>query len=183
MATFLYRLGRLSFRRRGLVAALWGVVLMAALAGAATLSGPTSDAFRIPGTPSQQAIDLLQERFPQASADGATARVVFAVPDGQRLTTAAHRAAVETAVAELKQAPQVASVSDPFGTDAVSRDGTVGFAQATYRVQSAELSDHARDALTAVVDKARAQGLTVEVGGDALQIQPEQGAGEAIGVS
>jgi RND superfamily putative drug exporter len=182
MATFLYRLGRFSFRRRALVAALWGLVLMAALAGAATLSAPTSDAFRIPGTPSQQAIDLLQERFPQASADGATARVVFAVPDGQRLTDAAHHAAVETAVAELKQAPQVASVSDPFATNAVSRDGTVGLAQATYRVQSAELSDQARTALTAVVDSARAHGLTVEVGGDVLQIKPEQGAGEAIGV-
>jgi putative drug exporter of the RND superfamily len=182
MATFLYRLGRFSFRRRALVAALWGLVLMAALAGAATLSAPTTDAFRIPGTPSQRAIDLLQERFPQASADGATARVVFAVPDGQRLTDAAHHEAVENAVAELKRAPQVASVSDPFATDAVSRDGTVGLAQATYQVQSAELSDQARTALTAVVDSARAHGLTVEVGGDVLQIKPEQGAGEAIGV-
>jgi len=63
MASFLYRLGRLAFRRRWLVAGLWVAVLMAALAGAATLSGATSDAFRIPGTPSQQAIDLLQERF------------------------------------------------------------------------------------------------------------------------
>jgi putative drug exporter of the RND superfamily len=182
MATFLYRLGRFSFRRRALVAALWGLVLMAALAGAATLSAPTTDAFRIPGTPSQRAIDLLQERFPQASADGATARVVFAVPDGQRLTDAAHHETVENAVAELKRAPQVASVSDPFATDAVSRDGTVGLAQATYQVQSAELSDQARTALTAVVDSARAHGLTVEVGGDVLQIKPEQGAGEAIGV-
>jgi len=49
-------------------------------------------------------------------------------------------------------------------------------------VQSAELSDQARDALTAVADQARAQGLTVEVGGDVLQIQPEQGATEVIGV-
>jgi RND superfamily putative drug exporter len=182
MATFLYRLGRFSFRRRALVAALWGAVLMAALAGAATLSGPTSDAFRIPGTPSQQAIDLLQERFPQASADGATARVVFAVPGGQRLTDAAHRAAVETAVAELKDAPQVASVSDPFAVGAVSQDATVGFAQAAYRVQAAELRDRARAALTAVVDNAHAHGLTVEVGGDVLPIKPEQGAGEAIAV-
>jgi hypothetical protein len=32
----------------GALAGLWVAVLMAALAGAATLSGPTSDAFRIP---------------------------------------------------------------------------------------------------------------------------------------
>ena len=183
MASFLYRLGRFAFRRRWAVLGLWLAVLIAALAGAATLSGPTSDAFRIPGTPSQQAIDLLQERFPQASAGGATARVVFAAPDGQQLADAANKAAVKAAVAELKQAPQVASVSDPFTTHAVSQDGSVGFTQAAYQVPSAELTDQARAALNAVVDHARAQGLTVEVGGDVLQIQPEQGAGEVLGVA
>ncbi|MEJ3748685.1 MMPL family transporter [Actinomycetes bacterium KLBMP 9797] len=182
MATFLYRLGRLAFRRRWLVLALWIVVLAGALTGAATLSGSTSDAFRIPGTQSQQAIDLLQERFPQASADGAIARVVFAAPEGQTLTDAANRAAVERAVAELKQAPEVASVADPFQSGAVNEAGTVGFAQVSYRVPAQELTDPARDALTDIAAQTRAQGVTTEVGGDALQIKPEQGAGEAIGV-
>jgi putative drug exporter of the RND superfamily len=40
--------------------------------------------------------------------------VVFAAPDGQKLTDPGHRATVEQAVAQLKQAPQVASVSDPY---------------------------------------------------------------------
>ncbi|GAA4724035.1 MMPL family transporter [Phytohabitans rumicis] len=183
MASFLYRLGRFAFRRRWLVLGLWLAVLIAALVGAATLSGKTQDAFRIPGTQSQQAIDLLQERFPQASADGATARVVFAAPDGQQLTSAANKATIERVVAELKQAPQVASVSDPFTSGAVNEAGTVGFAQATYQVQSGELTDQTRDTLTGIVDEARAQGLTVEVGGDALQLQPEQGITEIVGVA
>ena len=182
MASFLYRLGRFAFRRRWLVLALWMAVLAAALTGAATLSGQTSDSFRIPGTASQQAIDTLQERFPQASADGATARVVFAAPDGQRLTDPANRAAIERVVAELKQAPQVASVTDPFQSGALNQAGTVGFAQASYSVQSAELTDQARDALGAVAGEARTAGLTVEIGGDALQAQPEQGLGEIVGV-
>ena len=54
MASFLYRLGRFAYRRRWLVAGLWVALLLAALAGATALSGPTSDSFRIPGTPSQQ---------------------------------------------------------------------------------------------------------------------------------
>ena len=66
MASFLYRLGRFAFRRRWLVVGLWLAVLAVTVTGAATLSRPTSDAFRIPGTPSQQVIDLLQERFLQA---------------------------------------------------------------------------------------------------------------------
>jgi putative drug exporter of the RND superfamily len=183
MASYLYRLGRFAFRRRWLVVALWATVLFGALTGAATLSGQTSDSFSIPGTPSQKTIDLMQERFPQASADGATARVVFAAPDGQKLTTPDNRAAVERAVTELEQAPQVASVNDPFQSDAVNPQGTVGFAQATYQVPAEQLTDEARDALSTVVDQARAQGLTVEVGGDAMNIEPEQGATEGIGVA
>jgi RND superfamily putative drug exporter len=182
MATFLYRLGRFAYRRRWLVTLLWLAILVAALTGAATLAKPTSDAFRIPGTQSQQVIDLLGERFPQASADGATARVVFAAPAGQQLTDGANRAAVENTVARLRQDPQVAAVSDPFQSGAVNPAGVVGFAQATYRVQAADLTDQARDTLTAAVEQARAAGLTVEVGGDALQIQPENSLTEVIGV-
>ncbi|GLZ01207.1 membrane protein [Actinoplanes sp. NBRC 103695] len=162
---------------------MWLAVLAVTVTGAATLSGPTSDAARIPGTPSQQAIDLLQERFPQASADGATARVVFAAPAGQQLTSAATKAAVEQVVAELRQAPQVASVNDPFQSGAVNQAGTVGFAQATYRVAAQELTDGDRDALTGIAERASTKNLSVEVGGDALQPQSEQGLGEVIGVA
>jgi RND superfamily putative drug exporter len=183
MASLLYRLGRFAFRRRWLVVGLWLAVLAAGITGAATLSGPTSDAVRIPGTPSQQVIDLLQERFPQASANGATARMVFAAPAGEQLTSAATKAAVEQVVAELRRAPQVASVNDPFRSGAVNPAGTVGFAQATYRVGAQELTDSDRDALTGIAERARMKGLSVEVGGDALQAQPEQGLGEVIGVA
>jgi len=107
---------------------------------------------------------------------------VFAVPDGETLNDDVHRTAVEQTIAELKEAPQVASVTDPLQAGALNADDTVGFAQATYEVPAAEMTDQARDALTAVVDDARATGLTVEIGGDALQIQPEQSAGEGIGV-
>ncbi|MCW6010080.1 MMPL family transporter [Micromonospora sp. CPCC 205371] len=182
MASFLYKLGRFAFRRRWLVLALWLAVLAGALTAAGTLSGSTDDSFRIPGTASQQAIDLLQERFPQASAGGATARVVFAAPDGQTLADPANKATVEQVVAELKQAPQVASVADPFQSGTVNQAGTVGFAQATYQVQAQELTEQARDELASITEQARASGLTVEVGGDALQVQTEQGLTEVIGV-
>jgi RND superfamily putative drug exporter len=183
MATYLYRIGRFAFRRWRLVAAGWLAVLALVIAGAATLSGATSEAFRIPGTPSQTAIDTLGDRFPEASADGATARVVFAAPDGEKLTDAPNRAAVEQTVTALQGLPQVAAVTDPFTAGGVNQAGTVGYAQATYSVQSSELTEAAREALTASVEEARASGLTVEIGGDALQPQPETGLTEVIGVA
>jgi len=182
MASFLYRLGRFAYRRRWLVTAAWLAVLTAALVGAVTLSGPTQDSFSIPGTPAQQAVDLLAERFPQASADGATARVVFAAPAGSKLTDPAYKSAIGAVVTELKQAPQVASVNNPFTSGTVNEAGTIGFAQASYTVKSDELTDAARDALAAVTERARSSGLTVEVGGDASDTPGKQGLAEVIGV-
>ena len=181
MATFLYRLGRFSFRRRGLVALLWVALLAATAVGAATLSGPTADAFSIPGTESQKAIDQLAQKFPQASAGGATARVVFAAPKGQKLTDAANKSAVEGVVADLTSAPQVSSVADPF--KAVNTGGTIGYAQVTYQVAAAQMTAAARNALLDSAAHGRAAGLTVEVGGDAVQGTPTTGAAEGIGVA
>ncbi|BCB84581.1 MMPL family transporter [Phytohabitans suffuscus] len=182
MATALYRLGRWSYRRRWRVTLLWLVLLALAGVGAATLSRPTIEAFSIPGTESQRAVDLLQQRFPEAGADGAVARVVFAAPAGQRITDPAGRAEVERVVSGLRTAPQVAEVAGPFEAEAVSPDGRVALAQVVYKVPRNDLTDADREALLAVAQLGRDAGLTVEVGGDAAQAPPEQGAGELIGV-
>ncbi|HYN92405.1 MAG TPA: MMPL family transporter, partial [Pilimelia sp.] len=183
MATYLYRLGRYAFRRRRLVAGLWFAALALAVGGAVGLSGPTSDAFSIPGTESQKALDMLAERFPEAAAGGATARVVIAAPDGGKLTDPANRAAVGRLVTGLAAVPEVVSVTDPYRAGGVNEQGTVGYAQATFAVQSPELDDTSRDALAEVARAGRDAGLTVEMGGDALQEEEAQNVGEIAGVA
>ncbi|GGW41787.1 MMPL family transporter [Streptomyces xantholiticus] len=183
MATFLYKLGRSAFRRRRLVALLWVALLAIAGVGAATASTATSSSFSIPGTEAQKAFDLLEERFPGGSADGATARVVFKAPDDEKMTEAGHKAEVEKAVSELKAgSDQIASVTDPYIAGAVSKDGSTAYISVTYKVSSMELTDGTREALQETGTEARDAGLTVEIGGDALQAMPESGAGEIIGV-
>ncbi|HWD06425.1 MAG TPA: MMPL family transporter [Amycolatopsis sp.] len=183
MATFLYRLGRLSFRRRAIIAAVWAVVLVALGIGALTLSGRLSDSVTIPGTESQQAIDRLQDKFPQAAAGGATARVVIAAPPGHTVTDAAGRAAVESTVAKLTTAPKVAGVADPFQAKAISPDGRVALAQVSYQVKGFELTDRDRQALLDSGTAAERSGFEVEFGGDAVQALPETGATEGLGVA
>ncbi|WP_340373750.1 MMPL family transporter [Streptomyces sp. SS7] len=183
MASILYRLGRLAFRRRRLVALIW--VALLALAGFAAASAPaaTSSSFSVPGTEAQRAFDLLEERFPGGSADGATARIVFKAPDGAKMTDAGSRAEVTGVVAALKSGSrQVASVTDPYTTQAVSKDSSTAYVSVTYRVGSVELTDGTLHALKKAGAQARHDGLTVEIGGDALQATPETGAGEIIGV-
>ncbi|MEV7278046.1 MMPL family transporter [Streptomyces sp. NPDC093111] len=183
MATFLYKLGRSAFRRRRLVALLWVALLALAGVGAATAPAATSSSFSIPGTEAQRAFDLLEERFPGGSADGATARVVFEAPAGQTMKTPANKAKVEETVAALKSSSsQVARVTDPYTAQAVSQDGRIAYVSVSYKVSGMELTDETRDALKEAGHAAQGQGLTVEIGGDALQSMPETGAGEIVGV-
>ncbi|WAZ22294.1 MMPL family transporter [Streptomyces cinnabarinus] len=183
MATFLYRLGRLAFRRRHFVALIWVALLTLAGVGAASAPAAGNSSFSIPGTEAQKAFDLLEERFPGSSADGATARVVFQAPDGQKLADADNKAAVEQAVKELGTGSEVVSVTDPFETESVSKDGGVGYAQVRYEVSGMELEDSSKEALEHAADEARETGLTVEIGGDALQATPETGSTEIIGIA
>ena len=182
MATLLYRLGRFSYDRRWLVVGLWTLVLVLMGVGAGTLSGTMSNSFTVPGTEAQQAINQLADRFPQAHVGGATARVVFVAPAGTTLTGAANRTAIGQVVTTLTTAPQVGGVTDPYRTGAVSQDGRYGIVQVSYRVQGTELTDADRAALAHSLDPARAAGLTVEAGGDALRVSEAVGASEAIGV-
>ncbi|MFI8514871.1 MMPL family transporter [Streptomyces sp. NPDC085460] len=183
MATFLYKLGRTAFRRRRLVALLWVALLALAGVGAATAPAATSSSFSIPGTEAQRAFDLLEERFPGAGADGATARVVFKAPDGGKMTDAAPKAVVEETVAALKSgSDQIVSVTDPYTAQAVSRDGSTAYVSVAYKVNGMELTDETREALKQAGHAAQGKGLTVELGGDALQTMPETGAGEIVGV-
>ncbi|MFG2175518.1 MMPL family transporter [Streptomyces niveus] len=182
MATFLYRLGRLAFRRRWRVLLAWVAVLVAAGIGISSVSASTTDDFTLPGTQSQRAIDLLEAEFPQASASGATARVVVEAPDGEKLTSAAHKAQVEALVDELRTAPQVASVADPFSSGLVSASGGVAYAQVTYAVPQAEITTAASDALREVVRQGAEAGLAVSLGGNAVLDEGESNAAELIGL-
>jgi RND superfamily putative drug exporter len=176
MATALYELGRVAFRRRKAVLAVWLVVLGGAFAAAATLSGPTTDSATMPGTESQAAIDLLEERLPQAN--GASGRIVFAAPAGERLTTGERARAVEDAVAGAAQAPGVRSVSEPM----TSEDGRVALAQVTWTKAAEEIPDGSVEAVQTAAETAHAAGVQVEFGGDAVADEASLGGlGEILG--
>ncbi|QKW27979.1 MMPL family transporter [Streptomyces seoulensis] len=183
MATFLYKIGRLAFRRRHIVALIWVALLTLAGVGAASAPAAGNTSFSIPGTEAQKAFDLLEQRFPGASADGATARVVFKAPAGEKMTDAANKATVRKTVKELGRDAQVASVADPYAGHAVSKDGRIAYASVSYKVSSMELEDPSRTALKDAAEDAHKAGLTVEIGGDALSAAPETGATEVIGIA
>ncbi|MGC9381002.1 MMPL family transporter [Streptomyces sp. MH13] len=184
MAAFLYRMGRLAFRRRWTVALAWAAVLAAVGLAGMTAPEAEEEPFSMPGIESQEAFDLMEERFPGAAADGATARVVFVSPNGEKVTATENRKAVEAAIAELGDGTQVASTVDPYESGAVSEDGSTAYTTVTYKVDAAGLTDASRSHLDESLEHARDSGLTVEAGGDAMQeMGGPSGTAEAIGIT
>lgn len=184
MATFLYRVGRTAYRRRWTVTLLWVVVLGAMGFAGAVAPAFEDDTFALPGIESQKARDLIEERFPGTTTDGAKARIVFIAPNGGKVTAAGNKAAVERLVGEVADGPEGAAVSNPFPAKSVSEDGTTAYTTVTFRDRAADLGDASKQHLEHAVEQARDAGLTVEVGGDALATQPSTGGNaEAIGVA
>src|SRR5215216_6300307 len=169
--------------RRRTVLGLWvaAFVLLAALWG--TAAGEYVNNFRLPGTESQRAYDLLKDRFPEQSGD--TASVVFAVDDG-RVVDAGNRAPIEAARAEIAKSPEVLAVSDPFAKGApVSKDGKITFAQIQLRkgggdADPAAIKTMAEDTL-ALDGKG---GVQIALGGDIIHWSTAEqgGAGELFGL-
>jgi RND superfamily putative drug exporter len=183
VANFLYRLGRAAFDHRRIATAAWALALVGLSVLAVNLSKPTANNFTFPGTESQQALNILGQRFPTLSAGGATARVVVQAPAGQTVTSDANKAKIETLVKALSAVPQVAIVVDPFQAQAVSQQQTMAYIQVTFSVGVGDqLSDGTRSALEAVAAQGRSAGLTVEVGGDAVSASTSLGGQETVGV-
>ncbi|MFE6489686.1 MMPL family transporter, partial [Streptomyces sp. NPDC057757] len=183
MATYLYRIGRWAFRRRRLVSGLWLAALVLAVGAAALAPAGQEEDLSMPGTESQKAFDLLDERFPDSNSQGAEARLVFQAPDGRRITARENKVVVRDTLGSLNGGDQVASTTDPYETGAVSGDGTIAYSTITYSANAVDLAEPTKSALEDAAGRARDAGLTVEIGGSALDAEVEPGGTtELIGV-
>lgn len=123
MATYLYRLGKFAYRRKGIVLSFWLAALVLAGTAAVTLSGPTKDTFSIPGTPAQETQEVLAERFPEAAGadpfNSLSARFLIVAPDGETLDEPQNQAAMDDMLSAIRGIDQVENFAktEP-GTDA-----------------------------------------------------------------
>jgi RND superfamily putative drug exporter len=181
----LYRLGRWCAHRPWRVIAVWMLAAAAVLAAGARWGAASSESIEIPGTESQRAIDLLEERYPDAA--GGRARVVFAT-DAGRVTDPQFRSGAQGTLDQIRALPRVRQVIDPFGPAGgflVSPDGRIAFAEIVYAVTAREVGVDGVDALTATAGPARDAGLDVAFGGPVVErIGPDDThASELIGLA
>jgi len=185
MITLLDRIARYAAGhwRRSLAIAAVLVAALGALAG--TVGGQFTDEFSVPGTDSQRALDLLEDRFPAAANEGAT--VVFHADEGS-VTDGERSQAIAGATREISRLDDVTSVTDPLskrGAGQVSEDGSVAFATVQYDRPAAEVDPDDAEQLLTAAESAEGGGLEVAASGPVVDVAEQQLApvGELIGIA
>ena len=163
MANLLYRLGRFAYRRLRLVASIWAVALVLIAAGALTLGGRTVDAFSIPGTESQQALDDLRRDLPDTG--GATLTVVLRAPAGNTLDDPAMTPAVAAVMDRAAELADVVKVVDPYTSGRVDATETIGLISVSYTKSEDELTSADREAFDELAAAGGPGRLRVVPGG------------------
>ena len=180
MNRFTRRVGAACARRPWSTVAAWLVVAATVITLASTVGGTLLDDLVAPGSQSERAMELLDERFPQAA--GGSAMAVFAAGEGDRL--ASHRPAIEATLARIAKVEHVVAVAGPFEAGTVSPDGRIGFAEVSFDLPASDLGPEPFEALAGAVAPARAAGLSAELGGDAVFVNAdaETSGTEAVGL-
>jgi RND superfamily putative drug exporter len=164
--------------KRSLAAAAGVLVLLVLAAGA---GGQAKDDYSVPGAESQQAIDLFQAHSP--AFGGADSTLVFTVDKG-KVSDPGPRAAIEGALAKVRELDGVELVASPFDPGGqVSEDERLASVDVRYSTDPAQIEKEDGEALITAGETAEPQ-VRVEARGYLIDLASEQEApvGELIGV-
>lgn len=181
MAKFLYKIGKWCVRFPLAVILIWVLALGGTVALGTALQGPISNDMSIPGTKAQEALDLLNEQFPQAT--GGTIRLIFADENGT-LDEPDNQLTIRDMLDELRKDQAVLNASDPFETGTLSPDKSIGYADIIYNVPASDVSEDSKEHVLETIESTRAAGVQTELGGDVAMSELEiLGISEIIGIA
>jgi len=154
-----------------------------ALVGVGTIAGSVgsdfTEEFKLPSSDSQEAFDLLENRFPQQS--GVTAEILYEDPAGA--DSPAVRKKMEGVFAEAAKLPHVSEVASPYesgGAAAISKDGRIAYATVQYDTTTDKLEKGDIKKLVAIGSSAGGDGLRVAVGGAPVEeVRQEEEGGSS----
>jgi RND superfamily putative drug exporter len=191
MASYLFKLGRFSFRHKWAVIAVWLVALIAVAGLVGTLQPKFAKDFSLPGTDSGIATEQVQEYFPQVMAqqERASTSILVAADDGLQN----HVAQIDKLAEDLRTLPDVidpqtvvnplvvAAAQPALAPSVVGDNGRVGLIQVRQNIEMLDLTVENRDELVKILDENRGNGLQVEATGSLMQVMEPGGAAELIG--
>ena len=168
MARLLHRLGMLAARKPLVVIGAWVVMLVIVFGAVAKIGSLTSNDLSLPGTGSQEAKDLLEEKFPPQQ-NGANP-IVFDISSG-KLTDQQYQKAINDSVKAIKKQPHVYSVTNPLSSGGqtaglLSKDKQTAFAPVLMDVASSDLTEDIAQNVVDAAGPAKQAGIDVQAGGN-----------------
>ena len=177
------RLAHLCNRHRWRTFFVWLLALVVVQVVASSVGVKQISSFRLPGTESQRAYDLLAEHFPAAKGD--TDQLVFRARTGT-LNDPADKERIEAALKKVADADSVASVQSPFSEGGqITKDGRLGVATINYDKSTNDIKPEVLEKVENAAFTARSPQLQVEHGGpgaEVVRFTNSQGPSEFFGV-
>ena len=181
----LYRLGGFVARRAPWVLAAWLVFVVAVVLVASATGRPTSNDTTIPGSDSERATKLLENKLP-SQANGSVPIVLKATSG--TLADNSNQTAVENAVSSLKKNQYVSEAVSPYseqGAGSISTtDPEIGFISLVLKQSSDDLNVDEANSILDSADPAKKAGIEVSAGGylGTELSQPSTRLSETIGI-
>jgi RND superfamily putative drug exporter len=170
-------IARWTMAHRRLVLLAWLVGALGLFAVSQSVGSKSVNTFSLPGTGSQQATNLLQNRFSAQAGD--TDQIVFKARSG-KLTNPADRTSITSTLDRVARLPHVSSVVSPYASPGqISRDGTIAFAMVRFDQSATALSKTAVNRVITTAQSARSATLQVELGGQAIENAQRTSPGSA----
>ncbi len=173
------KFARWSTTHRLYIAIGWVFLLIAVNVVSQAAGGAAySNNFTLPNSDAQRASDLLAHSFPAQAGDRDT--IVFKVAHGSVREPAvqSHMSALFAKVGGL---PHVTGVISPYAASqagkAISADGRIAFATVVFNEKANELPKSAGEGVVKAAEAARAPGLQIELGGQAIEQTEQEGFG------
>jgi putative drug exporter of the RND superfamily len=169
--TRLGRLADLAYRRRGRMVLGWIAALAAILAIAPLLSSELDADFGTPGSESDKAAQVLEERF--GGRSGETVTVAWedaSAPGAERR--------VQSFLAEAERLPGIAGAEPPR----ISRDGTIATTELQLDQRAWDVPPETGEDLLALAERESGGQLNIALGGGVIQQAEDAGSPEGIGL-
>ena len=177
----LQSLARASYRHRRSVVVVWIVLLVGTFTVASALGGSFHTTFKLAGSESQDAVDLLH-RSGFDSQTGDQAQVVYETRAGVQAPEV--RAAMEQLFQRIAATVPGSTVVSPYsaeGAHQISRHGTIAFAELDLADRSEQKYDDAAEQVQSLVDRVHVPGVRLALGGNMFSTN-NGGSSEAIGL-
>jgi putative drug exporter of the RND superfamily len=161
-------LARWCFRRRFVVIAAWVVALIGLGALGQAVKSNYDNSFSLPGTGSAMAQQLLARAVPAQAGDSDT--IVWQVSSGtvRDRAVVARMTGVLNRVATMPEVAAVVSPYGPHGAGQISRDSRIAYATVSFTRQADSLAGADITRVINAAEAARAPGLNVQLGGNAI---------------